>query len=146
MTMAKKSVRELLVGQWNDLGQKLLALGEALPAGAFDERPAEGVRSAGEVFRHVAFWNRWVAATARGESPDGAANELPRSAAPSKAKALAVFEASVAEAAKSLATGRGEMGADMIGLASSFLAHSAEHYGQLVVYARLRDLVPPASR
>ena len=27
-----------------------------------------------------------------------------------------------------------------------FLEHSAEHYGQLAVYARLYGIVPPASR
>ena len=136
MATATKSVNEILIGQWNDLGKKLLALGEAIPASAWDERPAEGVRTAGEVFRHVAFWNSWAAASARGESPDGAANEIAKSAAPTKAKALAAFEASVAEADD-------EKTAD---LGASFLGHTAEHYGQLVVYARLRGIVPPASR
>jgi len=28
----------------------------------------------------------------------------------------------------------------------SFIEHSGEHYGQLVVYARLNGIVPPASR
>ena len=28
----------------------------------------------------------------------------------------------------------------------SFISHSSEHYGQLVVYYRLNGLVPPASR
>jgi hypothetical protein len=28
----------------------------------------------------------------------------------------------------------------------SFTEHSGEHYGQMVVYYRLNDIVPPASR
>ena len=28
----------------------------------------------------------------------------------------------------------------------SFIEHNCEHYGQLVVYARLSGIVPPASR
>jgi hypothetical protein len=28
----------------------------------------------------------------------------------------------------------------------SFISHSSEHYGQLVVYYRLNGIVPPASR
>ena len=143
MATATKSLNEILIGQWNDLGAKLLALGEAIPASAWDERPAEGVRTAGEVFRHVAFWNRWAAASARGESPDGAANEVAKSAAPSKAKALSAFEASVAEASEAFAKADRTETQE---LAASFLGHSAEHYGQLVVYARLRGIVPPASR
>jgi uncharacterized damage-inducible protein DinB len=30
--------------------------------------------------------------------------------------------------------------------AMSFIEHTSEHYGQLVVYARLHGVVPPASR
>jgi hypothetical protein len=130
MTTATKSVQEILIGQWHELGKKVLALGEALPASAFEERPLDGVRTPGEIFRHLAFWHDWVAASAKGERPDGSANELPKSAAPSKA----------------LAAGGGEMAAERVELASSFLGHTAEHYGQLAVYARLNGVVPPASR
>jgi uncharacterized damage-inducible protein DinB len=28
----------------------------------------------------------------------------------------------------------------------TFIEHNSEHYGQLVVYARLNGIVPPASR
>ena len=28
----------------------------------------------------------------------------------------------------------------------TFIEHNCEHYGQLVVYARLNQIVPPASR
>ena len=37
-------------------------------------------------------------------------------------------------------------GADLVELYVSFLAHTAEHYGQLAVCARLAGVVPPASR
>jgi uncharacterized damage-inducible protein DinB len=146
MTTATKSVQEILIGQWHELGKKVLALGEALPASAFEERPLDGVRTPGEIFRHLAFWHDWVAASAKGERPDGSANELPKSAAPSKAEALAAFERSSDAAAKALAAGGGEMAAERVELASSFLGHTAEHYGQLAVYARLNGVVPPASR
>lgn len=144
---AMVSLREQLLKQWNDLGAKTRALGEALPASAYDEAPAEGARTAGEVFRHLAFWNGWLAAKARGERPDGAANELPKAAAPTKERALAAFDDSVAEAAAALAAGgAGELAADLAALYAAFLGHTAEHYGQLAVYARLRGIVPPASR
>jgi uncharacterized damage-inducible protein DinB len=151
-SVATQGVREQLLQQWNDLGAKTRALGDALPAASFDEAPAEGVRSAAEVLRHLAFWNGWLAAKLRGEEPDGAANELPRQAAPSRSKALAAFSESVVEAAAALAArgsgpkGGGELDADGAALCASMLGHSAEHYGQLVVYARLDGVVPPASR
>ena len=148
-TTATTALREQLIQQWNDLGTKTRELGDALPASAFDERPAEGVRSAAEIFRHLAFWNGWLAAKVRGGEPDGGANEISKTAAPTRAKALAAFTASVADAAEALAASgerRGGLEPDVAALAASMLGHTAEHYGQLVVYARLNGIVPPASR
>jgi hypothetical protein len=31
-------------------------------------------------------------------------------------------------------------------LVATFLEHTSEHYGQLAVYARMKAIVPPASR
>lgn len=151
-SVATQDLREQLAQQWNDLGAKTRELGDALPAASFDEAPAEGVRSAAEVLRHLAFWNLWLAAKLRGENPDGSANELTKKAAPTRAKALGAFSDSVVEAAAALAAhgsgkkNNGELDADRAALFASMLGHSAEHYGQLVVYARLSGVVPPASR
>lgn len=148
-TTVTKSLDQQLIEQWTDQGSKVLALGKELPASGWEERPVEGVRTAGEVFRHLVFWNRYLAASARGGSPDGSANEIPRSEAPNRARALEAFERSVAEVATALRPTRGErreLPADTAALCASFLGHTAEHYGQLVVYARLRGVVPPASR
>lgn len=151
-SVATQGVREQLLQQWNDLGAKTRELGEALPEASFDEAPAEGVRSAAEVFRHLAFWNGWLAAKLRGAEPDGSANELSKKAAPTRAKALAAFTDSVGEAAAAIGArppgdkGKGDLDADAAALCASMLGHTAEHYGQLVVYARLGGVVPPASR
>lgn len=146
MTTATKSLTDVLHGQWLDLGRKVAQLGEALPASAWKKAPVEGVRDAAEVFRHLVFWNRWVAASARGGDPDGAANEIPKAEAPGRTEALAAFEKSVAEAADALAARGAKLDAEAAGLYASFLGHTSEHYGQLVVYARLAGVVPPASR
>lgn len=145
-TATTKSVRDALVGQWNDLGKKLLDLGEAIPAGSYDHAPAVGARSTGDVLRHLVFWNRWLAAKLRGENPDGAANEIPKVEAPTQAKALAALERSQTEAAVAFESLPGEPAPETIELFTAFLGHSAEHYGQLAVYARLAAVVPPASR
>jgi uncharacterized damage-inducible protein DinB len=142
-TTMTKTRRDVLLAQWNDLGKKVTALGEAIPAARWSEAPVDGVRSAEDVFRHLIFWNRYLAQAAIGESPDGAANEVPRQEVPSRAKALAAFEASVAAALKALAD---EPSPEMLEQYVSFLGHTAEHYGQLAVYARLAGVVPPASR
>jgi hypothetical protein len=42
--------------------------------------------------------------------------------------------------------GSGERKSTRIGLASFCIAHSMDHYGQMVVYLRMNGIVPPASR
>jgi hypothetical protein len=33
-----------------------------------------------------------------------------------------------------------------LGLATAMIWHNADHYGQMILYLRLNDIVPPASR
>ena len=146
--MSPKSVPEeqlsaTLIGRWEQVGQKLTALAEAIPAEAYDSKPAEGTRTAAEVLRHVAFWNQYVAATARGEQADGSANELPAVEYATKAKIVSALRTSIADAAKALRK-HPAFTAKETELVVPFLEHSSEHYGQLVVYARLKGVVPPA--
>jgi hypothetical protein len=56
------------------------------------------------------------------------------------------LKSSIAEGAAELKKQAASPGAREAGLWTSFIAHSGEHYGQLVVYYRLNGLVPPASR
>lgn len=145
-TTATKSLREVLLAQWNDLGRKVAVLAEAIPPGEYDYRPAGGARSTEEVLRHLAFWNHWLAGTLRGESPDGAANEIPKGEAPTQPKLLAALDRSLAEASAEIARQAEDLPAETMETIAAFLAHTAEHYGQLVVHARLNGVVPPASR
>jgi hypothetical protein len=103
-------------------------------------------RTFGDVLRHVAFWNQWVAKTARGEKPDGRQNELPKAEFNTKTKVVAALKSSLAEAANELKKQSPSLEPKQASLWGSFIAHSSEHYGQLVVYYRLNGLVPPASR
>lgn len=145
-TTATKCLRDVLLEQWSGAGRKVSELAEAIPAGAYDFRPVEGVRSTAEVLRHLAFWNDWVAATLAGGKPDGAANEIARAQAPSKARVLAALDQSLAESVKQIERQGEELPAEIAETMLAFLAHTAEHYGQLVVHARMSGVVPPASR
>jgi hypothetical protein len=44
-------------GEWGHVSRQLIALAEAIPADKYSWRPAPGVRSASEVFMHVAIEN-----------------------------------------------------------------------------------------
>ncbi|HWP37569.1 MAG TPA: DinB family protein, partial [Gemmatimonadales bacterium] len=54
-----------LVNDINDVESKLMQLARAIPADKYDWRPGAGVRSVGEVFKHVAADN-WLLASAAG--------------------------------------------------------------------------------
>ena len=140
------TVRDVFLAGWNEVGEKLVKMAEEFPEDKFEYKPADGVRTFGDVLRHVAFWNQWVAKTARGEKPDGRQNELPKADFSTKAKVVAVLKSSLAEAANELKKQAASPAAREAGLWTSFIGHSSEHYGQLVVYYRLNGLVPPASR
>lgn len=139
------TLRGVLLDGWNGIGEKVVALAENLPADKYDFRPVDGVRTFADTLRHVAFWNDWVTRTARGEKPDGKPNELPKAEYATKPAIVAALKKSIADGAAQL-----KAGADPAPAAAelwmSFITHSSEHYGQLVVYYRLNGLVPPASR
>jgi len=135
-----------LIERWEKSGQKLEALGAAFPESKYDEKPGHELKSFGEVLRHVAFWNLYVADTVRGKKADDSANELPKEKYGTKAKILAGLKESVADTADALREKRGGLDPEAVELLVSFIEHTSEHYGQLVVYTRRAGIVPPASR
>ena len=140
------SISSVLLEQWEQAGRKLAALAEEFPQDRFDWKPADGVRTVGDVVRHAAFWNCYAAATIAGEKADDQANELPKAEFPTKAKAVEALRSSVADVSAALGRVNPQSDAKVAETAMAFLAHIAEHYGQLAIYARLSGIVPPASR
>lgn len=140
------TTRDVLLKQWTDIGEKVVQLAEQFPEDKYEFRPVDGVRTFGDQVRHVAFWNGFVAKSARGEKADGKLNELPKAEYPTKAAVVKALKSSLEEATAQLKQGPATPSAKLTGLWVSFTEHSGEHYGQLVVYYRLNGLVPPASR
>jgi hypothetical protein len=134
------------VTRWSEIGDKMVKLAEEFPEDRYDASPTPDIRSFADQLRHVAFWNRYVQKTLRREEADGQANELPRGTYPTKAKIVKALRASFTDVARELAsTSPNGNGTDLDTMVS-FIEHGGEHYGQLVVYARLNGVVPPASR
>lgn len=139
-------MRDVLITRWAEIGDKMVKLAEAFPEDRFDARPAPDVRSFADQLRHVAFWNRYVQKTLRREEADGQANELSPTAYPTKSKIVKVLRSTFDDVTKDFrAMNGGASNADADTMVS-FIEHSGEHYGQLVMYARLNGIVPPASR
>ncbi len=145
-TPPPSTVRDALQRQWLDAGEKIVKMAEDFPEDKYDFRPTGGVRTFADVLRHVAFWNTYVGKTARGEKVDGSLNELPTRDYPSKAAVVKVLKSSLADATESLKAAQAVPDPKIVDLWVSFIAHTGEHYGQLVVYYRLTGIVPPASR
>jgi hypothetical protein len=141
-----ETLRDVLLKQWTDISEKVVQLAEQFPEDKYDFKPVAGVRTFGDQLRHVAFWNGYVAKTARGEKADGKLNELPKSEYPTKAAVVKALKSSLAEATALLKQGPATPNVKLTNLWVSFTEHSGEHYGQLVVYYRLNGIVPPASR
>ena len=136
----------MLIGRWEQAGAKMAALAEAIPDERYETAPVDGVRSVGDVLRHVAFWNRYVADCARGNKADDSANELPKAEYSTKPRLLTALRRSSADAAAALRDVPGQLPPQTAEMIVTFLEHTSEHYGQLVVYARLSGIVPPVSR
>jgi uncharacterized damage-inducible protein DinB len=148
--MAKAQVENTLnslwIERWEQAARKAAALAEALPEDKLESQLVRGARTPGEVLRHIAFWNQYLAASLRGEEPDGSANELPRSSYGTKATIIEALNRSAAEVTNALGEAQIWQERKTAENVMGFIEHTSEHYGQLAVYARLMGIVPPASR
>ena len=140
------TLRDALLKHWTDVGGKIVKMAEEFPENKYEFRPTPEVRTFADNLRHVAFWNTFVSKTIKGEKVDPKQNELPKAEYPSKAAIVKALKSSLDEATELLKKSADTPSAKVADLWVSFIEHSGEHYGQLVVYYRLNGIVPPASR
>ncbi len=145
MTVEKvHTTSSMLITQWKQACDKLIALAEHVPEGKYEYRPVDGIRTFADVLRHTAFWNQYVAERANGREPDESSNELSKAHYSSKKHILNALRQSNKESVAALQKHEtlDDKTAEML---VTFIAHTSEHYGQLVVYTRLNNIVPPSS-
>ena len=152
-----------LSGDIEQVEQKLVALAEAIPEDRWGWRPAEGVRSIGEVFMHVAADNYYIPVLAGAPAPaeTGVTREYQSAVAyesrpMNKAQTIAALRASFAHVQtvlgevdhEGLMANHDFFGNQMSGTQVWVLAatHLHEHLGQLIAYARSNGITPPWSR
>ncbi|HYD53182.1 MAG TPA: DinB family protein [Gemmatimonadaceae bacterium] len=150
---AMAGMRGALDADLADLEGKYLKLAEAMKA-KFDYRPAAGVRSAGEVFAHVAAGNHFIPGVWGVKAPAGI---NPQALATEKDpdKIIANLKASFAHVRASLgAVPDAEMdrGVKLFGQDATvrraqmpIMTHMHEHLGQSIAYARASGVTPPWS-
>ena len=155
MATASSAVRGEIVRQIEDAEKKLLALAEAMPAEKFAWRPAEGVRSVGEVFGHVSGGNYFLPTLWGGKIPEGVDPRGFEKAGGDKAKTVDALKKSFANVKQAIAA---TPNADLDKTAKLFgregtvreailivATHAHEHLGQAIAYARMNGVAPPWS-
>ena len=148
---------KLVLGQWNEIAGKLIAMAEDFPEDKYDFKPTPAQRTFAEQLLHASGTTYYFTNLANGQKPP--AEEDPKRADfKSKAEIVAFVKKCFADGAAAIQArgdkGMGEWVEDpgskqkmqVAALAYGFTEHLGEHYGQLVVYYRLSGLVPPESR
>lgn len=159
-TAAQEGAKADFLFIWDDAAAKLTGLAAAIPAETYSWRPAEGVRSVGEVFQHVAASVYLLSSMMSVPLPAGVPSDMAGLFAMEQRASKPEVEASLSEA---LAFGRRTaesatpellgakfdfFGRQVSGRAMFLLlaSHLQEHLGQEIAYARSNGVVPPWSR
>ena len=133
--------------------QRYIRLAETIPADKYNWRPAQSVRSIGEVFAHIVAANYGIARAFGTQPPAGVDFKAIAAAAGDKAKTVQGLKDSFAHFRKAiLALSDADadkpqkmFGRDTTQRGSFFMVtgHMGEHLGQSIAYARVNDIVPP---
>lgn len=135
------------------LGGQVTSLAEAIPAESYSWRPAEGVRSVGEAFMHLAEANYRILGKLGLEAPAGLEEMESRTDKESVLAALEQCFADVQGLIRRLPAADLEQQVQLFGFEFSKRAvlliaagHSHEHLGQAIAYARMNGVTPPWSQ
>ena len=160
---ALRSRAEEAAEWWNHIGEKLIAMAKDFPEEKYDFKAQKDERTFRQNLLHVAAVDFDLIGRVTGShvGPDfGKDAHNPSGEGYTKADVVKVLEDAVAEGAKTIRR-QGDEGLDRtmdfgwemgrhVSRVSfiwlSGIEHSAEHFGQLVVYYRANGLVPPESR
>ena len=156
--------RALLI-LFSTVQKDLLSAADAMPATKYSFVPTVGefkdVRTFAEQLKHLGATNHILAAAALGENPPiDAGDEIGPSSLHTKSEIINYVKDSFLHLEKAIHAIDDPnpvvysspisplRGADATrsGLIVEALIHSFDHYGQIVIYLRMNDVIPPASR
>jgi len=150
------SASQAVLEQWNDIGRKLIAIAEDLPEDKYDFKPNPESRSFVAQLLHAAASMYYFTDPAQGKKP-AQPDDPKRDDLKTKAQVVAFVKKCVQDGVDVIKA-KGDAGmAEVVmagptqtyrvgDLAYGLIEHSGEHYGQLVVYYRINQMVPPESR
>ena len=161
---APPSISKIFDQQLSMVEKEVVSLVEAMPADKFQFAPTGGefkdVRTFAQQASHIAYVNNIVAAAVLGEKFSGESDAKENGPGTLKTRddVVKYIKDSFAYAHKAMATltdqnltglvksAFGDNKVSRIYMANVTLWHSFDHYGQMVMYARMNGVVPPASR
>ena len=155
-----RSQSEEMLERWNDIGNKLVAMAKDFPEDKYDFKVQKDQRTFAQNLLHAAALDFVLIRRVSGSNlgPDFGQGDNPsRDMFKTKANVVKFVQEAVADGAQVIQQ-QGNAGLDKTSkffgnrLAHNSniwmfaIEHSGEHYGQLVVYYRANNLVPPDSR
>ena len=155
-----RSQSEEMLDRWNDIGNKLVAMAKDFPEDKYDFKVQKDQRTFALNLLHAAALDFVLIRRISGSNvgPDFGEGDNPtRDQFKTKADVVKFVEEAVADGAKVIQQ-QGDAGLDKTTkffggrmahnstIWTFAIEHSGEHYGQLVVYYRANNLVPPDSR
>ena len=141
--------------------KEVVSAADAMPEGKYSFAPTTGeftgVRTFAEQVKHLSAANYQLAARILGENPrHGEHDETAPDSIKSKAQIMGYVRGSFAELHRAVASiGEGNVVEPLdtspgprtrLECAVDAVAHSYDHYGQMVEYLRMNGIVPPSSR
>jgi hypothetical protein len=155
-----RSRSDEMLERWNDIGNKLVAMARDFPEDKYDFKLQKDERTFAQNLLHAAALDFVLIRRVSGSNvgPDFGQGDNPsRDAFKTKADVVKFVQEAVADGAQVIQQ-QGDAGLDNTSrffgnrlahnstIWTAAIEHSGEHYGQLVVYYRANNLVPPASR
>lgn len=144
--------RQRAVIELKGVQQEIVSRAQAMPAEKYTWRPAEGVRSVGEVYLHMAGANFGLTAIAGAPASPGFKFQGYEKSTTDKAQIIEQLNRSFDYAEKSISN---MSDADLLkplkfqeftsvgDIVFHIVAHAHEHLGQSIAYARMIGVVPP---
>lgn len=155
--------RQLFDRQLSSTEREVVGLVEAMPADKFNFAPSNGtftgVRTFGVQAKHISFVMNQVAGALLGETMPAAKDDNGPAGMTSKDDIVKYVKDAFAHAHKAVATVTNQNLLEEIAnpfnpkakttrveAVNLFYFHTYDHYGQMVVYLRMNNVIPPASQ
>jgi len=139
-------------GEFNFTADEAITLAEKVPADKYSWRPAEGVRSISEVYVHIAIAHYYFLSLSGVKIDPSKMSRDAEKKITSKADVVKFLKESIAAVKENYPkldmakkAHMGDADTNVEGIMIHLIAHTSEHVGQSIAYARMNGIVPPWS-